>query len=111
ESNVTGTRNLLDVCRAAELDRFVYTSSVATIKAHSMSGALHSRGPLPGESDHASIDDMVGHYKRSKLLAEQEVLAAANDIPVVVVNPTAPVGPGDWKPTPTGRIIVDFMRG
>src|SRR5204863_8668127 len=67
--------------------------------------------PLPNESDPASIDDMVGHYKRSKLLAEQEVLGAANDIPIVVVNPTAPVGPGDWKPTPTGRIIVDFMRG
>jgi dihydroflavonol-4-reductase len=111
ESNVTGTRNLLDVCRGAELDRFVYTSSVATIKAQSISGAIPRRGPLPSESDSASIDDMVGHYKRSKLLAEQEVLAAADDIPIVVVNPTAPVGPGDWKPTPTGRIIVDFMRG
>jgi dihydroflavonol-4-reductase len=107
ENNVTGTRNLLDVCRAAKLDRFVYTSSVATIKF----GAMPTGGPLPNESDSASLDDMVGHYKRSKLLAEQEVLAAANDIPIVVVNPTAPVGPGDWKPTPTGRIIVDFMRG
>jgi dihydroflavonol-4-reductase len=107
ESNVTGTRNLLDVCRAADLDRFVYTSSVATIK----SCAMPHRGPLPSESDRASIDEMVGHYKRSKLLAEQEVLAAAKDVPIVVVNPTAPVGPGDWKPTPTGRIIVDFMRG
>jgi dihydroflavonol-4-reductase len=116
ESNVTGTRNLLDVCRAARLERFVYTSSVATIKAHyskarSISGAMAARGRLPNESDAASIDDMVGHYKRSKLLAEQQVLAAASDIPIVVVNPTAPVGPGDWKPTPTGRIIVDFMRG
>jgi len=115
ETNVTGTRNLLDACRGAELDRFVYTSSVATIKAHSKgystSGAVPGGGPLPNESDSASLDDMVGHYKRSKLLAEQEVLAAADDIPIVVVNPTAPVGPGDWKPTPTGRIIVDFMRG
>jgi dihydroflavonol-4-reductase len=105
DSNVAGTRNLLDVGRAARLDRFVYTSSVATIKA------MPIRGPLPSESDAASIDDMVGHYKRSKLLAEREVLAAAADVPVVVVNPTAPVGPGDWKPTPTGRIVVDFMRG
>ena len=105
ESNVTGTRNLLDACRAANLDRFVYTSTVATIKA------MANRGPLPSESDPASLDDMVGHYKRSKFLAEQEVLAAAKHVPIVVVNPTAPVGPGDWKPTPTGRIIVDFMRG
>jgi dihydroflavonol-4-reductase len=105
ETNVTGTRNLLEVCRTANLDRFVYTSSVATIKA------MPGQGPLPTESDAASIDEVVGHYKRSKLLAEQEVLAAANDVPIVVVNPTAPVGPGDWRPTPTGRIIVDFMRG
>ena len=113
ESNVTGTRNLLDVCRAAGLDRFVYTSSVATIKApaKTTSRAMPNDGPLPNENDAASIDDLVGHYKRSKLLAEQEVLAAAKDMPIVVVNPTAPVGPGDWKPTPTGRIIVDFMRG
>ena len=53
---------------------------------------------------------MVGHYKRSKLLAEQEVLAAAKDIPVVVVNPTTPVGPGDWKPTPTGFYVIDFNK-
>src|SRR5205823_5755169 len=108
----TGTRNLLDACRAANLDRFVYTSSVATIKSqNSVAGAMPARRTLPSESDTASIEEMVGHYKRSKLLAEQEVLAAAKDIPVVVVNPTTPVGPGDWKPTPTGRIIVDFMRG
>jgi dihydroflavonol-4-reductase len=105
DSNVTGTRNLLHACRAASVDRFVFTSSVATVKP------MAAGGPLPTERDAAALDDMVGHYKRSKLLAEQEVLAAAHDLPVVVVNPTAPVGPGDWKPTPTGRIIVDFMRG
>jgi dihydroflavonol-4-reductase len=109
ESNVTGTRNLLDACRAASIERFVYTSTVATIKAVELTGPR--RATLPTECDGASIEDMVGHYKRSKLLAEQEVLAAAGDLPVVVVNPTAPVGPGDWKPTPTGRIIVDFMQG
>jgi len=112
DSNVTGTRNLLDIGRRADLDRFVYTSTVATIKAHApMSGAMPGQTRLPNESDPASLDEMVGHYKRSKLLAEQEVLAAAKDMPIVIVNPTAPVGPGDWKPTPTGRIIVDFMRG
>jgi dihydroflavonol-4-reductase len=107
--NVSGTRNLLEVCRSAGVDRFVYTSSVATIKpAHRSTTGTWT---LPTENDPATIDDMVGHYKRSKFLAEQEVLAAAHHLPVVVVNPTAPVGPGDWKPTPTGRIIVDFMRG
>jgi dihydroflavonol-4-reductase len=106
---VTGTRNLLDACRTASIDRFVYTSTVATIRSLEMAGPQPGR--LPAECDAASLEHMVGHYKRSKLLAEQEVLAAAVDLPVVVVNPTAPVGPGDWKPTPTGRIIVDFMRG
>jgi dihydroflavonol-4-reductase len=115
ESNVTGTRNLLDVCRRANLERFVYTSTVATIKARSSRSSTSrtrpGEAPLPNESDAASLDEMVGHYKRSKLLAEQEALAAVKDVPIVIVNPTAPVGPGDWKPTPTGRIIVDFMRG
>src|SRR5207247_7225839 len=67
---------------------------------------------LSDETTIARIDEMVGHYKRSKLLAEQSVLAAASEgLPAIVVNPTTPVGPGDWKPTPTGRIIVDFLRG
>ncbi len=55
---------------------------------------------------------MIGHYKRSKFLAEQEAIEAARaGVPVVIVNPTAPVGPGDWKPTPTGKIILDFLNG
>jgi dihydroflavonol-4-reductase len=105
DTNVVGTRNLLDACRRVDLDRLVYTSSVATIV-----GAHGS--PLPDESARRSIDEMIGHYKRSKFIAEQEALAAARDgLPVIVVNPTTPVGAGDWKPTPTGRMIVDFLRG
>jgi len=104
-SNVEGTRHLIDACRRAGIERFVYTSSVATI-------AVPRGSTLPDETTVARIDEMVGHYKRSKLLAEQEVLAAAaGGLPAIVVNPTTPVGPGDWKPTPTGRMIVDFLRG
>jgi dihydroflavonol-4-reductase len=105
ESNVEGTRNLLAAAQRAGVERIVYTSTVATI-------AVHRPGALPNEGTHATIDEMIGHYKRSKFLAEQvAVEAAASGVPVVIVNPTAPVGPGDWKPTPTGRIIVDFLSG
>ncbi len=105
ESNVTGTRNLLEAARRTGMERFVYTSTVATI-------AVPRPGALPNEATQASLDEMIGHYKRSKFLAEQEALrAAALGLPVVVVNPTTPVGPGDWKPTPTGRVIVDFCKG
>src|SRR5919198_5266342 len=105
DSNVEGTRHLLNACRGLDLDRFVYTSSVATLAV--------PRDQAPSdENTIARVDEMVGHYKRSKLLAEQAVLAAASDgLPAIVVNPTTPVGPGDWKPTPTGRMIVDFLRG
>lgn len=105
ESNVTGTRNLLQAARRAGVRRFVYTSSVATV-------AVHRPGPLPNEDVDSRLDEMIGHYKRSKFLAEQEAFrAAADGLPVVIVNPTTPVGPGDWKPTPTGRLIVDFLNG
>ncbi|HVB97734.1 MAG TPA: hopanoid-associated sugar epimerase [Candidatus Dormibacteraeota bacterium] len=105
QSNVTGTRNLIDAARRAGVERFVYTSTVATV-------AVPRPGPLPSEATDARLDEMIGHYKRSKFLAEQEALRAAEDgFPVVIVNPTTPVGPGDAKPTPTGRIIVDFLRG
>jgi dihydroflavonol-4-reductase len=105
ESNVEGTRNLLAAAQRAGVERIVYTSTVATI-------AVHRRGALPNEDTQATLDEMIGHYKRSKFLAEQvAVEAAASGVPVVIVNPTAPVGPGDWKPTPTGRIIVDFLSG
>jgi dihydroflavonol-4-reductase len=105
ESNVTGTRNLLEAAQRAGVQRIVYTSSVATV-------AVHRPGRLPDEDVDARLDEMIGHYKRSKFLAEQEALRAAEQgAPVVVVNPTTPVGPGDWKPTPTGKLIVDFLNG
>ena len=108
ESNVEGTRRLFEIAAHEGVERIVYTSTVATIAVPSDS---HT-GTLPGEDTHATLDQMIGHYKRSKFLAEQEaVKAAAAGVPVVIVNPTAPVGPGDWKPTPTGRIIVDFLNG
>ena len=104
-SNVSGTTNLLDAARRAGVRRIVYTSTVATI-------AVPQHGSLPDEGTITSLDQMIGHYKRSKWLAEQEVCkAAAAGVPVVIVNPTTPVGPGDAKPTPTGRIIVDFLNG
>ena len=106
ESNVQGTRKLLAAARAARVRKFVYTSTVATIAVPVAAGAL------PDESTRASLSQMIGHYKRSKFLAEQEALSAAADgFPVVIVNPTAPVGPADWKPTPTGKIILDFLNG
>lgn len=105
ESNVQGTRNLLDAARRAKVEKFVYTSTVGTV-------AVPRYGILPDESIETSIDEMIGAYKRSKWLAEQEARkAAASGLPVVIVNPTTPVGPGDAKPTPTGRIIVDFLNG
>jgi dihydroflavonol-4-reductase len=106
ESNVDGTRLLLEAARDAGVERIVYTSTVAT-----MAVPAHD-GVLPNEETRAVLQQMTGHYKRSKFLAELEAVKAASaDVPVVIVNPTAPVGPGDWKPTPTGRIIVDFLNG
>jgi dihydroflavonol-4-reductase len=105
ESNVQGTRNLLEAAQRADVDKFVYTSTVGTV-------AVARDGRLPDESIDTSIDEMIGVYKRSKWLAEQEAKkAAAAGLPVVIVNPTTPVGPGDAKPTPTGRIILDFLNG
>lgn len=105
ESNVTGTRNLLEAARRAGAEKFVYTSTVATM-------AVPRTGGLPNEETQASVAEMVGHYKRSKFEAERCALQAAQSgQPVVIVNPTTPVGPGDWKPTPTGKIIVDFLNG
>ncbi len=106
KSNVEGSRCLFDVAAQAGVERIVYTSTVATIAVSTHSSVL------PNEDTRATLSQMIGHYKRSKFLAELEAIkAAAAGIPVVVVNPTAPVGPGDWKPTPTGRIIVDFLNG
>ena len=105
ESNVTGTQNLLGAARTAGVEKFVYTSTVATI-------AVPREGQLPNEETQSSVGEMIGHYKRSKFEAEQCARRAAEEgLPVVIVNPTTPVGPGDWKPTPTGKIIVDFLNG
>jgi dihydroflavonol-4-reductase len=105
ESNVIGTQNLIDAARSADVAKFVYTSTVATI-------AVPREGELPNEKTESSVGEMIGEYKRSKFEAEQCALRAASDgLPVVIVNPTTPVGPGDWKPTPTGKIIVDFLNG
>ncbi|PYU33966.1 MAG: NAD-dependent dehydratase [Acidobacteria bacterium] len=105
ESNVNGTRNLLEAAYRAGVERFVYTSTVATI-------AVPRSGKPPDEDTVAGLEEMIGHYKRSKFLAEMEAFrAVATGLPVVIVNPTTPVGPGDWKPTPTGRIILDFLCG
>jgi dihydroflavonol-4-reductase len=102
-SNVDGTRNLLEAAAHARVERVVYTSTVGCI------GMPQHR--LGDEDTPVSIKDMVGHYKRSKWLAEQVALEKARaGLPVIVVNPTAPVGDHDWKPTPTGKIIVDFLR-
>jgi dihydroflavonol-4-reductase len=104
ESNVGGTKNLLEAAKRAGIEKFVYTSTVATIAV--------DRPQPPNESTNAKLDEMVGHYKRSKWMAEREVMNAAREgFPAVIAMPTTPVGPWDWKPTPTGKIIVDFLNG
>ncbi len=104
-ANVDGTRELLRMAREAGVPRFVYTSSVATMH-------FRTDGIVINEDTPVSIDDMVGHYKRSKFLAEQEAIAAAKaGQQVIILNPTTPIGPNDRKPTPTGRIFVDFLNG
>jgi dihydroflavonol-4-reductase len=104
DSNVGGTKNLLEAAKRAGVEKFIYTSTVATIAV--------DRPELPTETTDAGLEEMVGHYKRSKWMAEREALnAAKNGLPVIVAMPTTPVGAGDWKPTPTGKIIVDFLNG
>lgn len=106
QSNVAGTRNVLLAAAAAGVRRIVYTSSVATL-------GLSADGSPADEEAPARLNDMIGHYKRSKYLAEAEVrrLVEEQGIAAVIVNPSAPVGPRDVKPTPTGRVILDAARG
>ncbi|MGZ6212736.1 MAG: hopanoid-associated sugar epimerase [Candidatus Binataceae bacterium] len=102
-SNVEGTRNVLAAAHRAKVRRVVHTSTVGAI------GIPH--GESGREDTPVSLGDMVGPYKRSKFLAEQEALKAAREgVPVVIVNPSTPIGAHDYKPTPTGRIIVDFLN-
>jgi len=104
DSNVGGTKNLLEAAKRAGVEQLIYTSTVATIAV--------DRPQLPNEFTDARLEEMVGHYKRSKWMAEKEALnAAKNGLPVIVAMPTTPVGPWDWKPTPTGKIILDFLNG
>jgi dihydroflavonol-4-reductase len=104
QSNVEGTRSLLAAARREGVRRVVYTSSVATM-------GLPPDGTPGDEESPVAIADMIGHYKRSKFLAEEAALEAARaGQDVVIVNPTTPVGEGDIKPTPTGKIVVDFLN-
>lgn len=105
-TNVDGTRSLMQLAQQAGVRKIVYTSSVATLGIHA------DRSPATEDSP-VSIEDMIGHYKRSKFLAEQEVrkLVRENHLPATIVNPSTPIGPRDIKPTPTGRIIVDCING
>jgi dihydroflavonol-4-reductase len=104
-TNVDGTRHILDAARAAGIARMVYTSSVATI-------GLPADNSPGTEDTPVTLKDMIGHYKRSKYLAEQLVREAAQTgFSVVIVNPSTPVGPGDVKPTPTGQTVLDAACG
>ena len=105
QTNVEGTRNILDASREAGVRRIVYTSSVATVGI--------PRDGSPGNEDTpVGVADMIGHYKRSKFLAEQLVReSASSSMPVVIVNPSTPIGPGDVKPTPTGQVVLDAAAG
>jgi dihydroflavonol-4-reductase len=104
--NVQGTVDLIRAAAAAGVSRIVYTSSVATLR-------LNDDGLPVDETSHAELSDIIGVYKQSKFLAEQEVkrLVADAGLPVVIVKPTAPFGPRDIKPTPTGRLVVEAASG
>jgi dihydroflavonol-4-reductase len=104
--NVQGTVDLIRAAAAAGAARIVYTSSVATLR-------VRGDGLPADETSEAELADMIGPYKRSKFLAEREVkrLAGKERCPVVIVNPSAPFGPGDVKPTPTGRMVVEAASG
>lgn len=103
-TNVGGTRDLLRLARELGVPRLVYTSSVATM-------GFRTDGTIVDESTPVSLAEMIGVYKRTKFLAEQEAIAAARaGQRVMILNPTTPIGAGDRKPTPTGRILVDFLN-
>lgn len=103
-SNVEGTKAILEAARESKVRRVIYTSSVATM-------GFQSNGHLASEDSPVSLADMIGPYKRSKFMAEEIALTAGRSgMDVVVINPTTPVGERDIKPTPTGRIVVDFLK-
>jgi dihydroflavonol-4-reductase len=103
-ANVEGTRELLRLARETGVRRVIYTSSVATM-------GFKMDGTIVDEATPVGLDDMIGHYKRSKFLGEQEAIAAARaGQQVLILNPTTPIGAADRKPTPTGQIVVDFLN-
>jgi dihydroflavonol-4-reductase len=106
ETNVTGTKNIMFAAASAGVERIVYTSSVAAL-------GLNTGGNPADEETPVSLADMIGHYKRSKFLAEEEIrrLVRDLDLPAITVNPSLPVGPRDIKPTPTGRMIIKAAAG
>ena len=106
QANVDGTRNIMLAAANAGVSRIVYTSSVATL-------GHHADGSPADESTPSSLDDMIGHYKRSKFMAEAIVRKLVSDdgLPAIIVNPAGPIGPRDIKPTPTGQMVLDTMRG
>ncbi|MHC8441770.1 MAG: hopanoid-associated sugar epimerase [Candidatus Eutrophobiaceae bacterium] len=103
--NVEGSRSLMKAALAAGVERIVYTSSVAVLGSH-------KDGSPANEETSVLLSNMIGHYKRSKYLAEEAVqeLIESKNLPAVIVNPSTPIGPRDVKPTPTGRIILDTLR-
>ena len=105
-SNVDGTRALMRAAQGAGVPRIVYTSSVATL-------GLHADGKPADEETPSTLADMIGHYKRSKFLAEEVVrdMVRIDQLPAVIVNPSTPIGPWDIKPTPTGRMVRDAVAG
>jgi dihydroflavonol-4-reductase len=105
-SNVDGTKNIMEAALAAGVTRIVYTSSVATL-------AIGSDGHVSSEDSLGALGEMIGHYKRSKYLAERLVVEMVRErgLPAVIVSPSTPIGPGDVKPTPTGKIIRDAIAG
>ena len=104
QSNVEGTRNILQATRDSHVRRVVYTSSVATM-------GFGNNGRVTDESTPVALEDMIGDYKRSKFMAERLVIETARSgQDVVMVNPTTPIGERDIKPTPTGQIVVDFLK-
>jgi len=105
-SNVEGSKAIIGAAAEAGVKRTVYTSSVAVL-------GINTDGTPSNEDTPVTVDDMIGHYKRSKYLAEEAVraLVAEHDLDIVIVNPSTPIGPRDVKPTPTGRIVLDAARG
>src|SRR6202011_3510638 len=104
-SNVEGTRTILDAARKNRVRKIVYTSSVATM-------GFTNNGTSADENSPVSLENMIGHYKKSKYMAEEIAIGAAESgQDIVIVNPSTPVGERDVKPTPSGRIILDFLKG